>query len=137
MEGFSSKVILRYLVLLVLHVNPSLCYSLKNCSIDYFENPSADVSLDCSNRELVTVPDDIPRDAATISLFYNQLQKIHRGDFGDMPKLRSLSLGLNQIVHVANGAFIHLVALKTLSMQNNTHQPNRQPLSGTVQPHQA
>uniref|UniRef100_A0A669BL60 TIR domain-containing protein n=1 Tax=Oreochromis niloticus TaxID=8128 RepID=A0A669BL60_ORENI len=115
-SGFSSKVILRYLVLLVLHVNPSLCYSLKNCSIDYFENPSADVSLDCSNRELVTVPDDIPRDAATISLFYNQLQKIHRGDFGDMPKLRSLSLGLNQIVHVANGAFIHLVALKTLSI---------------------
>uniref|UniRef100_A0A668RNL4 TIR domain-containing protein n=1 Tax=Oreochromis aureus TaxID=47969 RepID=A0A668RNL4_OREAU len=113
MEGFSSQVILRYLVLLVLHVNPSLCYSLKNCSIDYFENPSADVSLDCSNRELVTVPDDIPRDAATISLFYNQLQKIHRGDFGDMPKL---SLGLNQIVHVANGAFIHLVALKTLSI---------------------
>ncbi|XP_030596974.1 toll-like receptor 13 [Archocentrus centrarchus] len=114
-----SNIILRHLVLPLLYFNPSLSYSLKNCTIDYRENPSADVSLDCTNRELLTVPDDLPRDAVSVNLFNNKLEKIHRDDFGDMPKLICVSLDLNKIAHVDDGAFIRLVALKKLCMQDN------------------
>ncbi|XP_030596973.1 toll-like receptor 13 [Archocentrus centrarchus] len=114
-----SNIILRHLVLPLLYFNPSLSYSLKNCTIDYRENPSADVSLDCTNRELLTVPDDLPRDAVSVKLFNNKLEKIHRDDFGDMPKLIHVSLDLNKIAHVDDGAFICLVALKKLCMRDN------------------
>ncbi|XP_008296085.1 toll-like receptor 13 [Stegastes partitus] len=110
------------LVLLVslLHlINPSLAYSLKNCSIDYSDNPSADVFVSCSSHELVTVPDDIPRAAVSVLIRNNHLEKINRGDFGGMSKLRVLDFEDNHIAHVDDGSFIDLVSLRVLSIEEN------------------
>ncbi|XP_040908734.1 toll-like receptor 13 isoform X2 [Toxotes jaculatrix] len=118
----SSNVIQMLLVLLLsllLHLNPSLAYSLKNCCIEYSENPLADVSVDCSNRKLGVVPDDIPRDASSVRLYFNQLQWINRDDFGCLSELRFLDLSGNQIAHVDDGSFIHLRVLTTLKMNQN------------------
>ncbi|XP_039676811.1 LOW QUALITY PROTEIN: toll-like receptor 13 [Perca fluviatilis] len=122
MGGLSLYYIQRLIVLLlclVHHLNPSLAYSLKNCSICYSNDASADVVLHCSERKLVTVPDDIPRDASIVYLSHNQLKQINRDDFRDLSKLRVLSLDENQIAHVDDGSFIHLVALTRLHMANN------------------
>ncbi|XP_028453880.1 LOW QUALITY PROTEIN: toll-like receptor 13 [Perca flavescens] len=101
------------------NLNPSLAYSLKNCSISYSNDALADVVLHCSERKLVTVPDDIPRDASVVYLWYNQLERINRDDFRDLSKLRILWLDTNKIAHVDNGSFIHLVTLTRLHMANN------------------
>ncbi|XP_039676255.1 toll-like receptor 13 isoform X2 [Perca fluviatilis] len=122
MGGLSLYLIQRLIVLLlclVQRLNPSLAYSLKNCSISYSNDTLADVVLHCSERKLVTVPDDIPRDASVVYLWYNQLEQINRDDFRDLSKLRILWLDTNQIAHVDNGSFIHLVALTRLHMAFN------------------
>ncbi|XP_039676256.1 toll-like receptor 13 [Perca fluviatilis] len=107
------------LLCLVHHLNPSLAYSLKNCSICYSNDASADVVLHCSERNLVTVPDDIPRDASGVFLSHNQLEQINRDDFRHLSKLRFLALEENLIAHVDDGSFIHLVALTSLYIRNN------------------
>nr|ULE72736.1 toll-like receptor 13 isoform a [Trachinotus ovatus] len=101
MGGLSSNWTQRRLVLflsLLLQLHPSLAYSLKHCSIEYSQDPLADVALDCAQRELLTVPDDIPRDVSS---------------------LRFLYLGFNQIAHMDDGSFIHLTALTTLDIHFN------------------
>eukprot|EP00064_Thunnus_orientalis_P023954 superscaffoldBa00009639_g24218 len=107
------------LLSLLLHLNPSLTYSLKSCNIDYSEDPSADVVLDCSNGELVVIPDDIPRDVSSVNLRNNTIGRINREDFGFLSKLRLLSLDLNEIADIDDGSFIGLVALTKLRMRFN------------------
>uniref|UniRef100_A0A8C9ZKK0 Toll-like receptor 13 n=1 Tax=Sander lucioperca TaxID=283035 RepID=A0A8C9ZKK0_SANLU len=118
-ERRNEQKLLVLLLCLVHHLNPSLAYSLKNCSINYSKDALADVVLYCSERKLVTVPDDIPRDVSVVYLWYNQIEQINRDDFRDLSKLRILWLDTNQIAHVDNGSFIHLVALTSLHMANN------------------
>ncbi|XP_017260800.1 toll-like receptor 13, partial [Kryptolebias marmoratus] len=119
MGRFSSHFILK-LFCLLLPINPSLSYSLKNCTVQYQENLSAEVSLDCESRGLVTVPDDLPRDAVSVDLGGNQIEKLNKDDFFHMLKLRTLVLNSNLISHVDDGSFINLVLLKTLDMKINS-----------------
>ncbi|XP_037548962.1 uncharacterized protein LOC119425505 [Nematolebias whitei] len=107
------------LTCLLFLTSPSLAYSLKNCSISYQENSSVGVYLHCAENELITVPDDIPRDAAYITLFNNILIKIYKEDFAGMSKLKYMDISSNQIAFVDNGSFVDLVSLKTLEMSEN------------------
>ncbi|XP_067361808.1 toll-like receptor 3 [Channa argus] len=107
------------LTVLLLHFNPLMAYSLKNCTMDYSENPLADVFVDCSNRDLVTVPDDIPRGVSSRTLSNNLLNKINREDFGNLSNLRILDLHSNLISHVNDESFIHLGTLTLLDMAFN------------------
>ncbi|XP_054878512.1 toll-like receptor 13 [Poeciliopsis prolifica] len=112
-----SNFILR-LFFLLLHINLSLTYSLKNCSILYEDNPSAGVSVDCVNRNLISIPDDIPKEAVSIELRRNNIQSI-KDDFHGMSRLRYLGLRKNSITSVDDGCFNDLVSLETLMMRNN------------------
>lgn len=118
-EGSLLSHFLVSLLCLLFLINFSQAYLLKNCTIVYQENPSADVSLDCSNRKLVSVPDDLPKDAVSAKLNNNLLKKIYKKDFCGMSKLINLNLSNNEIDFVDNEAFINLVSLKTLDMNCN------------------
>uniref|UniRef100_A0A3B3UQS3 Toll-like receptor 13 n=1 Tax=Poecilia latipinna TaxID=48699 RepID=A0A3B3UQS3_9TELE len=107
------------LFILLLPVNPLLAFSLKNCTILYKENISADVSVDCRSMNFVTVPDYIPKNTSSIQLGDNQLLSINRKDFHGMSKLVNLNLTVNKIAYVEQGSFIDLVLLETLDMGNN------------------
>ncbi|XP_053190754.1 toll-like receptor 13 [Scomber japonicus] len=107
------------LLSLLLHLNPSLSYSLKNCSVDYSEDGSAHIVLNCLYGDLAAVPHDIPRDVSSVDLSYNLIGQINRKDFGFFSKLRLLFLDSNKIAHVDNGSFIGLVALSKLGMRAN------------------
>uniref|UniRef100_A0A3B3UQN0 Toll-like receptor 13 n=1 Tax=Poecilia latipinna TaxID=48699 RepID=A0A3B3UQN0_9TELE len=107
------------ILLLVVNFNLSLPYVLKKCSVRYEENPSADMALDCANRKIENVPKDIPKDAVSLNLNNNWMQKINGGDFSGMSKLRILDLTSNQIAQVDEGSFIDLMFLQTLCMGNN------------------
>uniref|UniRef100_A0A3Q2C8T0 Toll-like receptor 13 n=1 Tax=Cyprinodon variegatus TaxID=28743 RepID=A0A3Q2C8T0_CYPVA len=115
----TSSHILLLLLLFLACFNSSLPYVLKNCTILYQENPSADICLDCAKRKIETVPKDIPKDVVSLKLNNNWLQKINKDDFLGMSKLRTLDLTVNQITDVDQGSFIDLIFLKTLRMGNN------------------
>ncbi|MEQ2314404.1 hypothetical protein AMECASPLE_011870 [Ameca splendens] len=117
--GDLSSRFLRRLLLIIVYINPSLPYVLKNCTILSQENPSADIYLDCANRKIETVPKDIPKDVVSLSLNNNWMQKIRKEDFHGMSKLRVLDVTSNQIACVDQGSFINLISLKTLCMGNN------------------
>ncbi|XP_043993699.1 toll-like receptor 13 isoform X2 [Gambusia affinis] len=114
-----SSCFVLWVLLLVVYFNLSLPYVLKTCTIRYQENPSADMALDCANREIENIPKDIPKDAVSLNLNSNCIQKINEGDFSGMSKLRTLDLTSNQIAHVDQGSFIDLMFLQTLYMRNN------------------
>ncbi|XP_037548960.1 uncharacterized protein LOC119425504 [Nematolebias whitei] len=114
----SSRFVLKLLFLLI-HFVPSLTFSLKDCNIDYQENPSSDVSLNCQERKLTAVPEEIPQNAVSIQLSHNLLEEINKEDFCGFLNLRILNLGSNQIVSVEDESFFSLVSLKTLSMSFN------------------
>ncbi|KAM9384692.1 uncharacterized protein KZ484_006408 isoform 1-T2 [Pholidichthys leucotaenia] len=116
-ESLSSRFIL---LILILHVNSSLAYSLKGCTINYPGNCSDDLFLSCSKHQLASVPDDIPRNAQVIDLNYNRINMIRREDFHNMSKLRILYLEKNYIGHVETGSFITLMMLEKLYMSNNS-----------------
>ncbi|KAK2920571.1 toll-like receptor 13 [Channa argus] len=107
-----------HILSLLLHLNPLLAYSLKNCTIEYSES-LADVFVDCSERELVTVPDDIPRDVSSVKLSFNKISEINRNNFRNLSRLQILDLQFNWIANVDDRSFIHLGELTTLDMSSN------------------
>uniref|UniRef100_A0A3B5Q0H1 Toll-like receptor 13 n=1 Tax=Xiphophorus maculatus TaxID=8083 RepID=A0A3B5Q0H1_XIPMA len=113
--NLSSLLILR-LFLLLLHFNPSLLYFLKNCTILYQENPSADVYVDCKERKLLAIPDDIPKDAVSLEFGKNELLKLKQHHFHGLFKLRILEIRSNKIASAENGSFLDLALLNTLNM---------------------
>ncbi|XP_054878513.1 uncharacterized protein LOC129353274 [Poeciliopsis prolifica] len=114
-----SSCFILQILLLVVYFNFSFPYVLKECIIRYQENPSADIAVDCANRKIENIPKDIPKDAVSLNLNNNWMQKINEGDFSAMSKLRTLDLTSNQIAHVDQGSFIGLMFLQTLCMGNN------------------
>ncbi|XP_041665333.1 toll-like receptor 13 [Cheilinus undulatus] len=116
---YIQRLLVFLLCLLHLH-HPSLAYSLKNCTFNFTEGTLAEVHLNCSKRQLVSVPDEIPKDANSLTLYDNQIKKLQRGDFGNLSQLRLLNLDSNLIAHVDDGSFMYLVALKELYMAHNS-----------------
>ncbi|XP_010753891.2 toll-like receptor 13 isoform X1 [Larimichthys crocea] len=117
--GRLSLKLLVFLLCLLLHLHPSCPYSLKSCTIAYTEDVSADVVLDCTNRKLVTIPDDIPREANSVNLGHNQINRINKNDFGNLSKVRILFLYENEISDVDDGSFLFMVSLTRLYMSTN------------------
>uniref|UniRef100_A0A3Q3BJN7 Toll-like receptor 13 n=1 Tax=Kryptolebias marmoratus TaxID=37003 RepID=A0A3Q3BJN7_KRYMA len=108
------------LLILLLYINSLPAYSLKNCTILYQENPSADFSLDCAHQYLVTIPHDLPKNTVSLQLQKNLVEKISKDDFYGMSKLKFLDLRQNKIAYVDNGSFVDLDLLKTLIMRCNS-----------------
>ncbi|XP_028420704.1 toll-like receptor 13 [Perca flavescens] len=102
----------------LLHYNPLLAFSLKNCTIDYSEDAN-ELLVTCRQRSLTAIPDDIPRNASTLDLGSNSISKITGTDLKYLPKLTFAALDYNLISHIDDGAFADLEKLKFLSLSNN------------------
>uniref|UniRef100_UPI003AAF9A1E uncharacterized protein n=1 Tax=Centroberyx gerrardi TaxID=166262 RepID=UPI003AAF9A1E len=107
-----------FLLSCLLHLNPLLAYSLESCTVAYSVR-AADARVSCASRDLTAVPDDIPRNAASLDLSSNRLLKINRTDFRYLSKLRDVELGFNLISHIDDGAFEDLAELRVLNMWGN------------------
>uniref|UniRef100_A0A8C9ZE90 TIR domain-containing protein n=1 Tax=Sander lucioperca TaxID=283035 RepID=A0A8C9ZE90_SANLU len=102
----------------LLHYNPLLAFSLKNCTINYSEDAN-NLWVTCRQRSLTAIPDDIPRNASSLDLGSNSISKITRRDLKYLPKLTYAELGFNLISHIDDGAFADLEKLKFLSLSSN------------------
>nr|ULE72738.1 toll-like receptor 13 isoform c [Trachinotus ovatus] len=102
----------------LLHTNPLLAFSLKNCTIAYSENPNY-LFVTCKNRYLTAVPDDIPKNAISLDLASNHIVNIKRTDLRGLSKARVVLVEYNLISHIDDGAFTDLTELKALIMDQN------------------
>ncbi|XP_029700411.1 toll-like receptor 13 isoform X2 [Takifugu rubripes] len=93
-------------------------FSLKNCTV-HAGGASAEVFVDCASRELLTVPDDVPRDATTVKLSYNLLTQVKRNDVEHLTKVKFLDLQSNEIAHIDDGSFLHMRSLMKLRLSKN------------------
>ena len=58
------------------------------------------LSVDCSKRSLISIPNDLPLNTAHLNLFFNDLKEIPADAFAKIPNLRTLNLinaGVNKI----------------------------------------
>lgn len=77
------------------------------------------MSVDCSCRQLLVVPDDLPRDATVVKLGYNLLGQVRRSDGEGLTRLKVLDLQMNVIVHVQDGSFVSMELLEELHLDHN------------------
>ncbi|XP_047427404.1 toll-like receptor 13 [Mugil cephalus] len=115
----SGPLLLLLLPHFLLHYDHSLAFSLKNCVILYSENTDANVWVTCNDHDLATIPDDIPRDVTSLDLATNHILNIARTDLTGLRKLKSVQLHYNLISHVDDGAFVDLVELSYLVLDEN------------------
>ncbi|XP_033841663.1 toll-like receptor 13 [Periophthalmus magnuspinnatus] len=102
-------------LLLVLLPPPSLFYSLKNCTADFYDQ----TKIDCTKNDLTTIPSDIPKSATLIALTKNRIQTIRQTDLRGFTQLKTLRLRNNHISLIEDGAFIDLSSLTHLNLAVN------------------
>ncbi|XP_055006737.1 toll-like receptor 13 isoform X2 [Boleophthalmus pectinirostris] len=102
-------------LLLVLLPPPSLFYSLKNCTADFYDR----TVIDCGHSHLTTVPSHIPKSATLINLVSNQIETIKQTDLRGFTQLQTLKLGNNHISLIEDGAFMDLSSLTHLNLAVN------------------
>ncbi|XP_025093491.1 protein slit-like isoform X1 [Pomacea canaliculata] len=75
--------------------------------------------VDCRDKGLTQIPDNIPESATEIRLEENHITQIPSRTFADMKKLRRIDLSNNQISYVAPDAFSGLHQLSSLVLYGN------------------
>lgn len=75
--------------------------------------------VDCRDKTLTEIPDNIPESATEIRLEENHITQIPSRIFADMKKLRRIDLSNNQISFVAPDAFSGLHQLSSLVLYGN------------------
>ncbi|CAL8267327.1 unnamed protein product [Merluccius merluccius] len=122
-EGYWCSGFLQHISVLLLssmlHLNPSLAFSIPNCKILFSSNAMADIKVDCSNHKVTSVPGGIPRGVVWLNIGENVIQRIYKYDFGYFSNLTVLHIHQNQIAHIEDMSLVHLVGLRELYMQNN------------------
>ncbi|XP_051249479.1 toll-like receptor 13 [Dicentrarchus labrax] len=114
----SWPLFLASLLSFLFHPHSVLAFSLKNCTILFSENVN-NQQVTCQQRDLTTIPDDIPRNAVSLDLSSNHLSKITRTELRCLPKLISLQVQYNSISHIDDGAFVDLVELRYFLINDN------------------
>uniref|UniRef100_A0A3Q0SXG8 LRRCT domain-containing protein n=1 Tax=Amphilophus citrinellus TaxID=61819 RepID=A0A3Q0SXG8_AMPCI len=123
MGSWYSNIILRHLVLLLFHFNPSLSYSLKNCTIDYRENPSKIHRDDFDDMpKLIRVTFIRLLALKKLCMRDNRLTNLTGGLFQGLSNLTMLDLCGNQIQFIHRMTFQHLTSLETVLLDSNRLQ---------------
>lgn len=78
--------------------------------------------LDCRNRELKTVPADIPVDIVRLDLSKNNIKQLRPKEFVPVKDLKLLNLSGNSLERIDTAAFAGLLYLSELDLSNNSLQ---------------
>ncbi|XP_059183756.1 leucine-rich repeat-containing protein 3-like [Centropristis striata] len=78
------------------------------------------VVVQCTSRNLETIPSNLPKDTVVLLLSSNRIRHIPKETFTDLHRLRELDLSHNAIETVEVGAFQGISeSLRTLDLSNN------------------
>lgn len=94
-------------------------FSLKHCRVAFTRNLTINMSVFCSQKNLLAVPDDIPQLVVFLDLGNNKISHIRKSDLKKTSLLRDLNLTHNHISHVEDGAFVKLQFLERLNLAYN------------------
>ncbi|XP_043569760.1 leucine-rich repeat-containing protein 17 [Chiloscyllium plagiosum] len=89
------------------------------CSESLHENEKI---MDCQDKQLITIPPNLPRDAVHLQLAGNRIHRLKALMFSTLKNLKSLDLQRNAIAYIEEGAFEGLDELTTLLLQHNQLQ---------------
>ncbi|XP_067861093.1 leucine-rich repeat-containing protein 17 [Heptranchias perlo] len=78
--------------------------------------------LTCENKQLITIPPNLPEDVVHLQLAENKIQRLKDSMFSTLKNLKSLDLQQNAITNIEPGAFEGLDELNTLMLQHNQLQ---------------
>ncbi|XP_077864518.1 uncharacterized protein LOC100371357 [Saccoglossus kowalevskii] len=78
-----------------------------------------DTRLDCSHRNLTSIPGGIPPNITKLNLRYNSIQEVKAGDLYGLYDLTELLLSRNIINDIAERALDHLANLMVLDLEAN------------------
>ncbi|KAK7130156.1 hypothetical protein R3I93_019707 [Phoxinus phoxinus] len=76
--------------------------------------------LDCRNRDLKTVPADIPLDIVGMDLSRNNIKQLRPKEFVSVKDLKFLNLSGNSLESIDTAAFMGLLHLGELDLSNNS-----------------
>ncbi|KAG1953246.1 leucine-rich repeat-containing protein 17 [Pimephales promelas] len=76
--------------------------------------------LDCRNRDLKTVPADIPLDIVGLDLSRNNIKRLRPKEFVSVKDLKFLNLSGNSLESIDTAAFLGLLHLGELDLSNNS-----------------
>lgn len=97
-----------------LYLVPSTCCP-KICQCSTAVQPS----VDCSYRNLINVPTDLPFNLTQLSLSVNDISKLNATSFANILQVTSLWLAFNKITTIQPGTFQNLTSLKNLDLSHN------------------
>nr|QWW30849.1 TLR1 [Siniperca chuatsi] len=80
---------------------------------------SPDNIVDCSSKNLSSVPRDLPRTVEFLDLSCNHIQQLHRGDFKNTTLLRFLNISWNNLEEIDPGTFLDTPLLEDLDLSHN------------------
>ncbi|XP_053604749.1 toll-like receptor 7 [Plodia interpunctella] len=90
----------------------------RNCSC-YHDSSKTTSVIDCSVKQLKSIPYDFPKDATHIYLDGNVYSEINETVFNPMRNAIVIYLNSSNIIHIHNNTFNQLGALKILHLDNN------------------
>ncbi|AWP12112.1 Toll-like receptor [Scophthalmus maximus] len=80
---------------------------------------SPDSRVDCSSKNLSSVPRDLPQEVEFLDLSCNHIKQLHRGDFRNTTLLRSLNVSWNGLEEIDPGTFSDTPLLEVLDLSHN------------------
>ncbi|KAK2849170.1 hypothetical protein Q5P01_009004 [Channa striata] len=80
---------------------------------------SPDSFVDRSNRNLSSVPKDLPQKVEILDLSCNKIKYLHRGDFENTTLLRFLNVSWNRLEEIHPETFLNTPLLKDLDLSHN------------------
>ncbi|CAI9743418.1 adhesion G-protein coupled receptor G6-like [Octopus vulgaris] len=80
---------------------------------------NSETNIDCSYRNLFSIPQQIPLNVEVLYLQYNSIVNISVRAFDELPSLGTLYLQYNGIVNISVRAFDELPSLRTLYLSDN------------------
>ena len=102
-----------------LSLRPQRCPSECSCQPDTNPAHAPGLMVNCSGRELLQIPEDVPAEATTLLLSGNQLARVPDDVFSHLQELRELDLSANFIASLQRNAFRGLGNLKELNLFRN------------------
>merc|ERR1719295_944856 len=85
-------------------------------AIIFMSNTAKSYGLDCPNKGLDAVPENIPRDTVKLDLSYNEITVVPANSLSSLPYLRILQLDNNKIQCIDKEAFSGMPQLVSLTL---------------------
>ncbi|XP_060552308.1 leucine-rich repeat-containing G-protein coupled receptor 4-like isoform X2 [Ruditapes philippinarum] len=95
------------------------CASDCICSVD---PRTRNLLVDCTNKDLKSLPEDLDKQTRTLDLSLNQLSNLPDRAFSELTRLNTLSMVSNSISSLSSNVFSGLNKLEHLYLQGNTLQ---------------